>query len=60
MMDRRAFFAGAIVALSAPLTADAQTTAKLYRVGVLASSTEANFEPSACIRKSGGPSKARG
>jgi ABC-type uncharacterized transport system substrate-binding protein len=46
MMDRRAFFAGAIVALSAPLTADAQTTAKVYRVGVLASSTEANFEPS--------------
>ena len=46
MMDRRAFITGAIVALTAPLAAEAQTTAKVYRVGVLASSTEANFEPS--------------
>src|SRR5207245_850213 len=29
-----------------PLAAEAQTTAKVYQVGVLASSTEANFEPS--------------
>jgi putative ABC transport system substrate-binding protein len=29
-----------------PLAAEVQTTAKVYRVGVLASSTEANFEPS--------------
>src|SRR5262245_30654246 len=32
--------------LAVPLAADAQPAAKIARVGVLASSTEANFEPS--------------
>ena len=38
-----------VLALSlflAPLVAEAQQAARLYRVGVLASSTEANFGPS--------------
>jgi len=46
-MDRRAFIAvvgGSI--LAAPFAAEAQTTVKVYRVGVLASSTEATFQPS--------------
>ncbi len=34
------------VSVTALLAAEAQTTTKVYRVGVLASSTEANFEPS--------------
>jgi len=33
----------------APLTVEAQQAAKVYRVGVLASSTESNFEPSVRI-----------
>ena len=47
MMDRRAFLAGTgAVLLAAPRAADAQPAGRVARVGVLASSTEANFEPS--------------
>ena len=45
-MERRAFIAGTLALLAAPLAADAQTAGKVSQVGVLASSTEANFEPS--------------
>jgi len=38
---------GLVLSLTlAPLTVKAQQAGKVYRVGVLASSTEANFEPS--------------
>jgi putative ABC transport system substrate-binding protein len=48
MMDRRAFVAmvgGSLLAL-APLVVEGQQVVKVYKVGVLASSTETNFEPS--------------
>jgi hypothetical protein len=46
-MDWRAFLCGLTLALlAAPLTAETQQAGRLYRVGVLASSTEANFGPS--------------
>src|SRR5262245_18456921 len=46
-MVRRAFLCGlALATLSAPFPVRAQQAARLYRVGVLASSTEANFGPS--------------
>jgi putative ABC transport system substrate-binding protein len=45
-VERRAFIAGTLALLAAPLAADAQTAGKVSQVGVLASSTEANFEPS--------------
>src|SRR4030095_8832248 len=45
-MNRRTFLCGLTLGtLSAPLPARAQQAARLYRVGVLASSTEANFGP---------------
>ncbi len=46
MMDRRAFLVGAVSLLAAPRAADAQPAGRVARVGVLASSTEANFGPS--------------
>src|SRR5262249_24985828 len=45
-MDRRPFIVGTLALLVAPLAADAQPAGRLGRVGVLASSTEATFEPS--------------
>ena len=45
-MDRRTFVAGLVAFGIAPLAAAAPQTAKVARVGVLASSTRANFEPS--------------
>ena len=45
-MDRRAFIAGTLSLLVAPLVAEAQPAGRIARVGVLASSTEANFGPS--------------
>ena len=46
-MDRRVFLCGLTLAATiTPCSARAQQAAKVYRVGVLASSTEANFEPS--------------
>ena len=46
MMDRLGFIVSTLALLAAPLAADAQTAGKVSQVGVLASSTEANFEPS--------------
>src|SRR5439155_19043702 len=47
VMNRRTFLCGLTVGIfSAPPAIGAQPTGKVYRVGVLASSTEANFEPS--------------
>ena len=46
-MERRIFLATVTGGLlAAPLAAEAQEAGKVYRIGVLASSTEANFEPS--------------
>jgi ABC-type uncharacterized transport system substrate-binding protein len=45
-VDRRAFITGTLALLAAPCLARAQQPAKPARVGILASSTEANFEPS--------------
>jgi putative ABC transport system substrate-binding protein len=47
MLNRRRFLQALTASLvAAPLAAEAQPDAKLARVGVLASSTQANFEPS--------------
>jgi len=46
-MDRRAFVGHlALGILAVPLVGEAQQVGKLARIGVLASSTETNFEPS--------------
>jgi putative ABC transport system substrate-binding protein len=45
-VDRRAFVAGTLSVLAAPLGAEAQQAGRVARIGVLASSTEANFGPS--------------
>src|SRR5258708_4061987 len=46
-MDRRAFVGRlALGVLAVPLVGEAQQVGKLARIGVLASSTETNFEPS--------------
>jgi hypothetical protein len=34
-MDRRAFLAGAVALLAAPLTVEAQQTGRMYRIGYL-------------------------
>jgi hypothetical protein len=47
--ERRAFLVGTLSLLVAPLAAEAQQIGKVYRVGVLASSTESNFGPSVRI-----------
>jgi putative ABC transport system substrate-binding protein len=44
-VDRRVFSTGVLALLAAPPAAEAQQTEKMYRIGVLASSTEANFGP---------------
>ena len=43
---RRTFLTGSFVLLAAPLGAQAQQAGKIARIGVLGSSTEANFAPS--------------
>ncbi len=49
-IDRRTFLCGITFGtLSAPHAAEAQQFGKVYRIGVLASSTESNFEPSVRI-----------
>jgi len=49
-IDRRTFLCGITLGtLSAPHAAEAQQPGKVYRIGVLASSTESNFEPSVRI-----------
>jgi putative ABC transport system substrate-binding protein len=53
-MNRCAFVCGLTLGmLSAPLTAETQQAWKVYRVGVLASSSEANFEPSVKVFREG-------
>jgi len=49
MISRRSFLASSIALLAAPLATEAQQTGKVARVGVLASSTRANFEPSVTV-----------
>jgi hypothetical protein len=44
-MNRRAFVAGLGAVLAAPLSAEAQQSSKLYRVGVLIGASEAFVAP---------------
>jgi ABC-type uncharacterized transport system substrate-binding protein len=43
MMDRRAFIAGGVAALAAPLAAEAQQATNVYRLGYLSSNPPATF-----------------
>jgi hypothetical protein len=45
MMERRAFVAGSLALLAAPLAAEGQQSSKVPRIGVLATGTSADSPP---------------
>jgi len=46
MTSRRAFLAGAVTVLAAPLAGESQLTGKVYRIGFLGSSSASDYAPS--------------